>query len=177
MFFPKKKKEEDKVISCDFTYEGKSLMDMTEDELKKGYAYQQEIFDGCWNWLIFDRGIIKMTDGATSTIEIILDSPVYDGSLSWGGGCITSEMKEVCPHCEDRSCNFDCMDALEWASDRDIDIQNYNNEELKGNRNFNYGCDAIEVMVLTHAIAGLNVDNEMYHSGIRAALEGLANNT
>jgi hypothetical protein len=162
------------IVSCDFTVEGKVPNDMTEDELKTGHTYQQEIFSGKWDWLIFNRGLIRISE---FKIEISICDPIYTGPTSWQGGSITSEMKEVCPHCEDRSCNFDCMEAQEWASDRDMDYQNDNNEELEGNRNFNYGVDAIEAMILTHAMQGLNVENEMYIAGIRAALEGLANNT
>jgi hypothetical protein len=174
VFELKKYRHSDSIISCSFAIEGKPTSSLTEDELKLGHIYQQEIFSGKWNWLIFNRGLVRMSE---FKVEISLINPIYDGSLRWDGGSITSEMKEVCPHCEDRNCDFDCPEAMEWASDRDSDFTNDKMDELEGNRNFNHGVNAIESMILTHAMAGINVESEMYKSGIRAALDGLANNT
>jgi len=174
IFRLEKSKSSNTVSSCDFSVVDKEDNEITEDEFRQASAYAHQIFDGDWDWLIFNRGLIKISE---FKIEINLLDPIYTGPLSWQGGSITSEMKEVCPHCEFRNCNFDCPEAMEWASSQDFEDQIDNNEELAGNRSFNHGVDAIEVMILTHAMKGLNVESDMYQDGIRAALEGLANNT
>ena len=174
IFELKKSPDENKISSCTFSIEGKTQDEWTESEVKWGHQYQQEIFNGVFDWLIFDRGHITIREFG---IEISLSDPIYDGSLHWRGGHIQTEMKELCPHCEDKLCDFDCFEALEWATDRDPDLCRDKSDELAGNRHFNYGVDAIESMILTHAMAGISIDSEMYKSGIRAALEGLANNT
>jgi hypothetical protein len=48
------------------------------------------------------------------------------------GGSITSDLKESCEHCENSLCNFDCFEAQEWASDRDLDLQSQKNQIIIG---------------------------------------------
>jgi hypothetical protein len=67
------------------------------------------------------------------------------------------------------------MDAQEAASDRDTERQDDFNEELASSRNYNYACDAIESMVLGHAVAGVNVDSPAYFEGLESAINAIAN--
>ena len=94
-----------------------------------------------------------------------------------GGGSITSDLKEVCTFCEDIDCDFLCKEAQEWISDRDIDYQLDKKEELTGRKDFNNMIDAIESMILGHAIAGIDIETPAYIEGIESAVDGCGNNT
>ena len=100
-------------------------------------------------------------------IEIALDGK--------GGGIITSDLKEVCSHCLLPSCNFDCEDAMESASDRDIDCQNENLKVLEEDRVYNEKIDVLESIILGHAIAGIKVDAPAYLKGVQSAIKFTAN--
>ena len=86
-----------------------------------------------------------------------------------GGGLLTSCLKDVCK-CGDVSCNFDCQDAMEWASDRDMDCQNDKNEQLQDNKIYNEKIDIIESMVLAHAVAGIDIKSPAYLEGIETVI-------
>ena len=94
-----------------------------------------------------------------------------------GLGSITSDLKEVCQFCGYPDCDFLCMEAQEWASDRDIDCQNDKNEELRDKKNVNSMIDIVESMVLAHAIAGIDVESPAYIEGIETVVDGIGNNT
>jgi hypothetical protein len=93
-----------------------------------------------------------------------------------GGGIISSTLKDICPYCLNSCCDFDCENAFEWASDRDIDCQIDKNQELQDARIYNSRIDAIESMILAHAIAGVSVDSSAYIEGIQTAINACANN-
>ncbi len=168
-------KDDKKVISASFNIRGRLPASLLEDELKKGSIYQQEIFDGKWDWLVFNKSFIRLS---AYKINITLNNIIYDGSVRWRGGSLTSEMKVVCEHCHDPKCDFDCVEVQEWARiDMDAMGTKAKMEELEGNRNYNYGCDAIESMVLAHAIAGVNVESPGYLEGLETAIDAIGNNT
>jgi hypothetical protein len=164
--------EENKVISSDFTVEGKRPAAMTDTEFRQGEMYQQEIFSGKWNWLIE-----KETDIVLSIHDIVVSpvDPQYYGAYRFGGGSISSNMKMVCEHCGNPSCDFHCTEALKWALIEDSISILVKSEELKGNKTFNEQCDALESMILAHAIAGLHVDGSLYTEGIVSALDAMGN--
>ena len=85
--------------------------------------------------------------------------------------------EKTCPHCQDTLCDFDCPEAMEWASSQDFEDQIANNEGFASCRNYNYACDAIESIVKAHAIAGINIESPAYLEGLETAIDGVANNT
>ena len=162
------------IVSSCFHIQGQLPAQLTEEQLKSGHLLQQSIFKGEWNWLIQKSGIITLP---THNIVVTLVDPHYtQGSLRYGGGNISSTLKETCPYCQDTDCNFDCPDAMEYTADRDMGCQNDKNEELESHRNYNFACDAIEAMVLGHAIAGVNIEAAAYLEGLESAIDGCANN-
>ena len=165
--------DEKNITYANFNIRGKLPEQMTEEEIKIGHIWTQEIFSGKWNWLIFTKDYISLSE---FNMAIYLRDIEYDGAIRWGYGEIVGGQKEVCTHCDDPECEWDCMEALEWASDRDIDCQESNNEELEGNRNFNYAVHGIESLVLGLACAGFDVTSNIFKEGLRAAFEGCANN-
>lgn len=165
--------DENEPIGSRMHMRGRLPADITEEELKQGKIYQHELFDGILQWLLHrDRMIILPTHNILVTVTDV----IYDGSVRYGGGTITSCLKETCPHCQDTDCDFDCMEAQEWASSRDIEDQVDNNDELASSRNYNFACDAIEAMVLGHAIAGVNIESDAYLEGLESAIDSVANN-
>jgi hypothetical protein len=165
---------DDKVVTgCTFCVRGKLPAQMTEDEMRQGQEMTQNIFNGAWYWLIFANDVIRLSE---FKIEIHLTNIEYDGAVRWGGARLIGGLKETCTHCEDPRCDWDCMDALEWASDRDIDMQNIKNEELESNRNFNYAADALEAVILAHAQAGVDVTSNIYVEGFKTAVDAISNN-
>jgi len=164
--------DDKKIVSSRFSVEGKTKDQWTENDIKVGQLLQQEIFNEKYNWLITKDGMVTLP---THNILVTLEDPIYDGSVKYGGGNITSCLKETCPYCQDKDCDFDCPDAQEWASDRDEDICQSNNEELASQRNYNFACEAIESMVLGHAVAGVDIESAAYLEGLEAAIDAVAN--
>ena len=70
--------------------------DMTEEETKQAGVYQHDLFAGKWDWLIAKERMITLP---THNILVTVTGIVYDGSVKYSGGTITSTLKETCPHC------------------------------------------------------------------------------
>jgi hypothetical protein len=164
--------EDGTIISSDFKVQGKLPAALSDDELRQGGIYQQEIFNGKWHWLMD-----KETDIVLPIHDIVVSvvGPQYTGPYRFGGGSISSNMKIVCEHCGSSDCDFDCIDALEWVSTADAMTCEEKRDELEGNLTFNKQCDALESMILAHAIAGLHVDGALYIEGIVSALDAMGN--
>lgn len=90
-------------------------------------------------------------------IVIELDSREFSSTGAWAGGTITSDMHEVIV--------LAGLNALEAITERTIAAL------------YNAGMDALEAMILAHAISGIDVTEERYVHGIRTACEGMAKAT
>jgi len=161
------------VLSLKFNMRGRLPADLSEEEAKIGQQMTQEIFAGKWGWLIEKEKSITLS---THNIVITVTDVIYDGSIKYGGGTIQSSLKEICEHCNDSRCDFDCPDAQEWASDRDVDECNNKLDELASNRSYNYACNGIEAMVLGHAIAGEDIESASYLEGLETGIDAICNN-
>jgi len=160
------------VIQADFKVQGFLPAQMSEDDVREGHGYQQEILNGKWDWLVQKADMITLP---VQNILVTLVDPVWDGSVRYGGGSIASNLKMSCGHCGSADCDWDCPDAQEWASDRDVDFYQDKNAELESNKSYNYACDGIESMILGHAIAGVIIDSPEYLEGVEAAIDAVAN--
>ena len=168
------KSEGDRIISSTFRIEGSSPALLTEKELIRGRMYQERLHAGGFIWVLTAEREIKLS---THDIVISVHDVEYNGLIRFGGGNIVSEsLKEICEHCGDSACDFDCPDALEWSSDRDTDICQEKNEQLAEHRHYNYACDAILSMVLAHAVAGIKIETPAYIEGLETALDAIGNN-
>jgi hypothetical protein len=166
--------EKDNVITKSvFWKQGISPASMTEEEFKQGQIYQQEILNSHWDWIIFKKNHFSIPE---FKIEVKLDEIMYDGSIRWNLGEIKSGMKVICPHCNDSNCNFDCVEALSWASDINESLMQDKKETLESYRNSNYGIDAIESLILGHACAGVDISSTIYIEGLRSAINGFPDN-
>ena len=86
----------------------------------------------------------------------------------YGGGSITSDLKESCPICEGRNCYRDC--PTEFAKDKIED-----EDDMESRLDFNKRMDALESIILGHACAGIDIESPAYIEGIETAVEGCAN--
>jgi hypothetical protein len=75
----------------------------------------------------------------------------------YGGGSITSDLKENYPIVE--------YALPEEKKEAEIEIDLYNS-----------AMDALECLILNHAVAGIDIESPAYIEGIESAVEGCANN-
>ena len=92
-----------------------------------------------------------------------------------GGGSISSDMKETCPYCDDPNCEMDCEQFQEHCSDRDMDEQQEKQAERYEFLCHRAAVDALESIILGHAIAGIDVASPAYMEGIETAQQALTN--
>ena len=97
--------------------------------------------------------------------------------VNGGGSVLHSSLKEICQYCHEVECEMDCPEFGEYCTDRDPDCSNTKADERKGFLFYNGGVDAIESMILSHAVAGIDIESESYQDGIQAALDSLGNNS
>jgi len=169
------------VIGTTVHMEGRLPADMTEDETKQAAIYQHELFSGKWDWVIQKERMITLP---THNILVTVTDPIYDGSIKYRGGTVTSTLKETCPYCQDTDCDFDCPEAMNNISGKDADVVaaastmdiKLDKEDLESNRNYNFACEALESIVLGHAVAGVNIETAAYLEGLEAAIDAVANN-
>lgn len=160
------------VTSCDFYVQGLLPAQMSEDDVREGYGYKQEIISGKYDWLIHKENMITLP---THNILVTLVDPIWDGYVRYGGGSITSNIKETCPHCKDTDCNFDCPESSKWQNIKDSMSSIQKRAESENYRHYNFACDTIEALVLGHAIAGVHIDSPAYLEGLESAIDATAN--
>lgn len=153
--------------------QGQLPAQLSGEDLKEAMKYQQRIFEGEFNWLINKDGLITLP---THNILVTLVDPIHDGSVRYGGGSIQSCLKETCPHCQDTNCDFDCPESFKWQNIKDAMSALDKRAELESNRNYNYACDAIEALILAHAVAGVNIESPAYIDGLESAIDSIASN-
>jgi len=94
----------------------------------------------------------------------------------FGGGSISTNLKSVCPYCDDKNCDMDCPDYGEHCSDRDMDKQREKEEEGVEFRLFNSAIDGVESFILSQACVGMDVESDRYIASLTACLDGIGNN-
>lgn len=161
------------ITDCECSMAGKDIKDWDEEEHRQSQIYRNEIFTGKWTWLIDKVGPITLP---THNILVMLEDIKYDGSVRYGAGTITSSIKETCPYCKDTNCDFDCPESFTWQNTKDTMSSIDKRAELESNRNYNYACDALEALILAHAVAGVNIESHAYIDGVEAAIDAVANN-
>jgi RNA polymerase subunit RPABC4/transcription elongation factor Spt4 len=93
-----------------------------------------------------------------------------------GSAAISSDLKELCPHCQDSECYFTCEKSQVIPDCQFSEIAKEEEDEKVQSRHvWNSAMDAIESLILAHACAGINVCGKGYIKGIEQAIEGLSN--
>lgn len=83
-------------------------------------------------------------------------------------GCIEHALtRETCPYCNQWDCNFSCDESQSEADD----------DEVIGRLAFNAGLDVLESLVISHACAGVDVEDSRYRAGLVDTLEAMANHS
>jgi len=102
--------------------------------------------------------------------EIVIDIPgegtiiiKTDGRM----GSMDSDLKEPCPHCESRTCNYDC-DGSKGANEEHADDE--------GRAEFNAAIDGLESLVLAMAVAGLDVTSAKFRDCLQTSLTAITSN-
>ncbi len=91
-----------------------------------------------------------------------------------GGGSITSDLKEICPYCDHIDCSFSCDGSVSQFDDPEKNLQT--EEEQQNRVNYNAAMDALESLIMAHAIAGIDIENPAYIEGIETAVNSIGNN-
>lgn len=162
-----------KITSTSFKIRGKFKDPITEEETKQGHIMTKEIMAGKWDWLINYNDYIRLPE---FRINIQLANIEYNGHVRWSGGHLMGGQRETCIHCESVECHWDCMEALEWAADRDMDMQDAKNEELQSNKDYNSACDALESHLLAQAVVGIDVTSSLYKEAYITAMDAISHN-
>jgi hypothetical protein len=105
--------------------------------------------------------------------EIVLDFAEL-GSISLtvedGYGRLESRLnRETCPYCNLDDCNYNC-DESQYAED---DAQE---SDIQSRLQHNAMLDALESLILAHAVAGINVEDPRYKQGIETFFDAISNN-
>lgn len=91
-----------------------------------------------------------------------------------GGSIVASDLKEKCPHCEKQSCVGHCQEIREifnkeTSAIRVTDIK----EEIRKRNLFNAVMDGFESIILSHAVAGIDVTSPAYLEGLETAIQAV----
>jgi hypothetical protein len=77
--------------------------------------------------------------------------------------------RATCPCCDQADCHFDCDGSKAEDSPE-------TEEEALERARHNAGLDALEGLILAHAIAGIDITTPAYLEGVQTALDALGNN-
>jgi len=113
---------------------------------------------------------------ALNNIVITLIDPDKNIEGAWQGGSMESDIKETCPYCNDIDCEMNCEKFEEHCTDRDIDCFNKKKEERVEFMTHRGAAEAIESLILSHAVAGIDVESPAYIEGIETSLNAVTNN-
>jgi hypothetical protein len=107
----------------------------------------------------------------------VIRLPIYNMvvTVQDKGGAVTSDLIESCPYCGYLSCNMECPEAMEALNDRDPAIVKDKTEELSEFRCQRAALDAIQNIVLAHAVAGIDIESPAYLDGIETAVDSVSN--
>jgi len=110
-------------------------------------------------------------------IKIELDGRL-DGTKDesgWLFGNIESDLKQVCPYCNNPECEMECSGFMEEMSDRDADAQKEKEQEAINFQKCRMVENAIESLILAHVMAGVNVESSEYLNGLKTACDAIVN--
>jgi len=94
------------------------------------------------------------------TIKLPIHNIVVE--LDSKSGNIFSDLKEECPGCGKEDCYICYTES---------------NEDRATRKLFNTAMDAIKSIILSHAVAGIDIESPTYLEGLEAAINACSNNT
>jgi hypothetical protein len=102
-------------------------------------------------------------------IVIRLTSKDPDKPELYISGMISSnDLKKNCPYCGKPDCYNDCDEVAGGGAGAETD------SELLSRRLYNCAIDAVESIVLAHAVAGIDVECPAYFEGLDTVLNKIA---
>jgi len=84
------------------------------------------------------------------------------------GSIISSDLKEKCELCGSVDC-YDCLNGFSPSI-------NYKAIDQIKRKLFNTSMDSIESLILSHAIAGIDIESPAYLEGLEITIDGCINN-
>lgn len=107
------------------------------------------------------------------TLTLVKGKEGSEDKGRYTGGSISSELKEVCYYCDDSECNMDCEKFTKQLVNDPEGMQIRRENFVK----FNSMMDALESLILAHAIAGVDVETPAYQEGIETVIDACVNQT
>ena len=105
-------------------------------------------------------------------IVITLTENSLDKPKLYKAGTISSDLKKPCPYCEQSDCHYSCDESQAGGfNGKELETD----DEYNTRRQYNTAIDAIESIILAHAVAGLDVEASEYLEGLNSALDKIAN--
>jgi len=108
-------------------------------------------------------------------IKIELTKGTETGN-KYAGGQITSDLQEPCFFCKHKFCGMECPDALEWLHDRDLDILHKKLAYIHNYQVNKAATDTLESMILSAAIAGIDVESPSFLEVIETTSDAISKN-
>lgn len=101
------------------------------------------------------------------------DKKMYESGYS-GGTIETSGLKEECPYCNKIDCEGGCKEMCEHKGGVNLADSVIVQKNSDRRNIYNGMMDALESMILAHAVAGIDVCSSAYVEGIETAAESCA---
>jgi hypothetical protein len=116
----------------------------------------------------------------TKMPNVIIELPCYGIVIQLdpnGGSINNDDLYEVCPHCKQADCVFDC----ERSKRVHEGLANYNeqecDDEVVSRTRYNAAADGIMSMTLAAACAGVDIKSAAFVEAIETAIQSAGNNT
>lgn len=91
-------------------------------------------------------------------------------------GSITSDFKNLCPYCGAPDCYHGCEAFFEDRAMTPVKHWKESEDEMLLRMIFNSKVDAIQSLILSHALAGVDIQSLAYIEGIESAFIAIENN-
>lgn len=98
------------------------------------------------------------------SLELGESNTISKGYLD--GVILTSDLKKECSHCHKVDCSGFCESAYQYLYDKDKERQKSKQEGINRRNAYNDKMDVVESMILSHAVAGVDVCSSAYIEGI-----------
>ena len=97
---------------------------------------------------------------------LVCGSPLFIRTENGGGVLDPGLPREICPSCGQAECVNEC-DGSQGADENNDETE----EDAVDRQRYNAFIDAIESVVLAHAVGGVNVSDPKYVQGLETALQ------
>ena len=120
--------------------------------------------------------VIELTDESIRHTNVKKHFKAYHESRSiYGGGSISSDLREDCPYCGQPGCYLHC-DESQAGGFEEGEKDKETEEDMWERKAFNDIMDGLEAFILTMATSGCDVESDQFIEALESALETIGNN-